>query len=88
MRQSDGSTAAWELAMKDEFSMDRIRVGGMSLEDLYPEAFPKPGDACSFCGHACSEHRDGDCRGKPLDPRLDAGGECPCNGFVPRGLPT
>jgi hypothetical protein len=43
-------------------------------------------DSCAFCGHMLSDH-DFDssyCRGKPIDPSLDASGECPCNGFLPR----
>ena len=41
-------------------------------------------ETCACCGHTRFEHDDGDCKGKPKDPQLNAGGNCPCNGFVKR----
>jgi hypothetical protein len=48
------------------------------------ESMPRDDDTCAFCGHTRAEHEDGMCHGKPKDEHLDAGGECPCNGFTPR----
>jgi hypothetical protein len=67
--------------------VDALRADGLSSRDLYPDVFPKRSDPCAFCGHLFSEHGDS-CSSEPRDPRLDAGGECPCLGFERRSFPS
>lgn len=41
-------------------------------------------ETCSFCGHEQGRHKETECFGFPLVPDLDAGGDCPCQGFEKR----
>ncbi len=63
--------------MKDEFRSLDVRP----TRDCY---------ACEFCHHGVEQHRPhtGSCVGRPADPAIDAGGECPCNDYVFHEPPT
>jgi len=68
--------------MPKEVKIVRLSLG-TKLRLLYPEAFEQAGELCQ-CGHPFLDHDGSMCWGVPVHPDLDAGGECPCNGFTRR----
>lgn len=83
-KQGIGDGAYWCFPEFDDSEM----MGELSEEQafaLYMTLRAALGDVrrqrCAFCDHSREDHGETGCCGTPKHPHVDAGGDCPCNGF-------